>query len=331
MKVLVTANFTEEGITLLQQHMKVDYECWKDSKKIYFGEEFIEKIKHHNADAIIVEVDLVHEDVINACDLKFIGDCRGDPLNVSVETATKKGIPVFITPGRNAKSVADLTIALMLLLLRPIIELNSILHSKTISFESVEDYLNYYEMFRGMELGEKKVGIVGLGAVGFQVAKRLAGFGSEILVYDPYVNETKLKEVKAKNVSLEILVSESDIVTIHCPVNSETIGLIGKEQINKMKKSAILINTARADIVDEDALFEALQEKRIAGAGLDVFREEPLLPDNKFLTLKNVIATPHIGGQTVDVIKHQTNMMVSSIIKFLKGGKPDNIINPEVL
>lgn len=331
MKVLITANLTESGINRLKKYMDVEYKSWKETKKIYFGEEFVEKIKRAGADALIVEVDLVHEEVIENCDLKFIGCCRADPLNISVDSATKKGIPVFYTPGRNAHSVADLTVALILLKLRPILELNSILKSKKLSFENIDEYIEYYDRFRGYELYNKKVGIIGFGAIGYQVAKRLSGFGCEIFVYDPYVKEEKLKDGNFKKVSLEYLVSNSDIITIHASLTPETEKLVGEREISLMKKTAYLINTARPEIVDEDALFLALKEKRIAGAALDVFSEEPLLPDNRFLQLENVICTPHIGGSTYDVIEHQTEMIVDSVEKYLKGEKIEYIYNPEVL
>ena len=172
----------------------------------------------------------------------------------------------------------------------------------------------------GMELSNLKIGIIGMGAIGSRVAKRLAlGFGSQILYYDPYVTADHpiVKEIKAEAVDLHTLMKESDMVTIHTPPIEETEELIGKEEFALMKPTAHFFNLARSFCIDEDALYQAIEQGRIAGAGLDVFDDEPVDSDNRFLKFDNVTVMPHAGGNTRDVIKHQTDMIVADILRFL--------------
>ncbi|MFX1606894.1 MAG: 2-hydroxyacid dehydrogenase, partial [Promethearchaeota archaeon] len=196
--------------------------------------------------------------------------------------------------------------------------------------DDFKDFANMYTHLMGFELFGRTVGIIGLGQIGFEVAKRLQPFGVEILVVDPYVDSSKVKEVGGKLVELDELLEKSDIVTIHCKPTEETRGMLGAKEFEKMKKTAILINTARASITDEYALHNALQNGFIAGAGLDVFSMEPVDGDNEFLELDNVTVMPHMGGNTVETIQRQSNSIVAGILAFLKGEKPPNILNPEV-
>ncbi len=333
MKALITAEFDEYGLSLLKRHMDYTYESWRDTKKIYYDEnEFISKIKSEEADVLIVEADFVTKKVIEQCELKIIASCRDDPWNVDIKTATEKGIPVFSAPHRNTESVADLTVGLMLCVTRNIMKADRLLRAGKIIYKSEADLLTCHNMLKGIELGGKKIGIIGLGAIGFQVAKRLRyGFGAEILVYDPYVDEKRLKEVEGKRVDLETLMRESDIVTVHTRVTPETTGMIKKKHFEMMKKTAFFINTARAAITEEDALFDALKDKKIAGAGLDVFIKDPIESGDRFLTLDNVIATPHIGGNTIDTVRRQSKMIAEDIINYLSGKEPKYILNKEIL
>ncbi|HIH97587.1 MAG TPA: 2-hydroxyacid dehydrogenase [Thermoplasmata archaeon] len=333
MKALITAAFHEDGLEILKGHMDVLYESWKEKGKIYTDtSEFINKIKREKADVLIVEVDTVDEDVLSACDVKIIGSCRANPVNVEVDAATEHGIPVFYTPGRNADAVADMTIALMLAQIRHLTEVDRVLKSGEFFINTEEDFKNFLIRFSGPELGGKNVGIIGMGAVGFKVAQRLRhGFGAKILVYDPYVKEERLKAVEATAVDLETLLKGSDLVTLHVSVTPETEGMIGEKEFALMKPTAYFFNTARAFATDEDALYKALKDNRIAGAGLDVFDVEPVDSDNRFLELDNVTVTPHIAGQTVDVVRHQAMMIAEDIARYLTGEEPLHIKNPEVL
>jgi D-3-phosphoglycerate dehydrogenase len=206
------------------------------------------------------------------------------------------------------------------------------LKSGQVKIESEEDLIKLQEKLVGVELGLRTVGIVGFGAIGYRVAKRLTGFGSTVLVYDPFVKTTdpRLKEVKGRLEKLGQLMKKSDFVSLHVAATPETEKLISAEMIRLMKPTAYFINTSRGFIVDEDALFDALREKRIAGAGMDVFVAEPVESNNKFLELDNVTVTPHIAGDTLDVVKHQSEMIAGDIELFIKGKKPTYIRNPSV-
>jgi len=333
MKAFVTAPFREAGFSILKKYMDVTYENWRETGILYRdSHEYIEKIHKENADVLITEGDMIDADVLSSCDIKIIGICRGYPDNVDMEIATQKGIPVFFTPDRNADAVADLTVGLMLCQLRHITESDRLLRSGTFFVDTGEALANLYRRFMGWELGGKTFGIIGLGGVGYRVGLRLKhGFDAKILVFDPFVDEKRIKDVDGKKVELETLLKESDIVTVHAKVTSENIGMIGEKELKSMKPTAYFINTARAALVDEDALFSALKEKRIAGAGLDVFGSEPVDSDNRFLPLDNVTVTPHVGGSTYDAEIRQSLMIAQDIESYLKKKKPRFLRNPEVL
>jgi autoinducer 2 (AI-2) kinase len=235
---------------------------------------------------------------------------------------------VIHAPGRNADAVADLTIALMLMLMRNIMPAAALLRSPN---RDVGSTARIYFDLRGRELWNKTVGIVGLGAVGRMVARRLIPFGVRLIAYDPFVPQEVMDDYQAAQVDLDTLMRESDIVTLHVYVTPRTRGLVGAREIGLMKKTAYFVNTARSAITDEKALCRALSDRRIAGAGLDVFDQEPLPPEHLFFSLDNVILLPHIGGATQEVTEHQTEIIVPDIERILRGERPRNIVNPEVL
>lgn len=332
MKALITASFHPDGLARLRRMMEVVYDDWRVSKRIYFdGETFAARIRDAGANVVIVEADLVHDDVIDACDLKLIGCCRGDPVNIGIARATARGIPVLFAPARNADAVADLTLAYMLAMARNIFTVNTLLKGGQMRFERTADYLEVYERYGGFELGGVTVGIVGFGAIGRGVAQRLAGFGTRLLAYDPHVAPEVFKTYHTEPVPLDALLPQADILTVHCPDLPDTQGLIGAEQIRALKPGAYVLNLARAAVVDEDALYAALTDGHLAGAALDVFREEPLQTDNRFVALPNVLVSPHLGGATRDVVRHQTDLIVDGIEAYLHGQRPRHMVNPEVL
>lgn len=327
MRALITASFDPTCMQRLERHMSIVHEDWRREMKVYFdGQEFAKRICEAEADILIVEADLVYQDVLDACRLRMIGCCRGDPVNIDRDLATKRGIPVFYAPGRNADAVADLTMAFMLCLVRNVYPVNDALRKGTLRFDTADGFLSMYNKYGGRELGSATIGIIGLGAIGRLVARRAAGFGARILGYDPYSTAEGVTSV-----DLPTLLRESDILTVHCVVNDDTRGLIGAAELAMMKPTAYVLNLARAAIVDEDALYEALVAGRLAGAGLDVFETEPVQPGNRFLGLPNCLVMPHLGGATVDVIEHQSMMITDSIEAYLAGRRPPFIWNPEVL
>src|SRR5437899_2418868 len=188
MRALITASFDAAARTRLERLMEVVHEDWKERGSIYFdGGEFAARIRDVGADVLIVEADLVHAEVLERCPLRMIGCCRGDPVNVDLELATRKGIPVFHAPGRNADAVADLTVAFLLMLARRLPAIQETFRDGGGRVASAADFLKLYTRFTGVELGGQTVGLVGLGAVGRAVAARLVAFGPRILAFDPYV------------------------------------------------------------------------------------------------------------------------------------------------
>jgi phosphoglycerate dehydrogenase-like enzyme len=225
--------------------------------------------------------------------------------------------------------VADLAVAFMLMLARHLPGVWATYHGGGATrIEQASDYLQMYTRFTGVELGGCTIGLVGLGAVGREVAARLAAFKARLLAHDPYVTEAPAGVTLC---DLESLLRESDIVTLHAPVTPETQGLLSAERLALLKPTAFVVNTARAALTDEDALYEMLRSGRLAGAALDVLAEEPLQPGNRFLALPTVIVTPHLGGATLDVTRHQSDIVVVAMEKWLRGERPRWIANPAVL
>ncbi|MFW9786284.1 MAG: NAD(P)-dependent oxidoreductase [Candidatus Thorarchaeota archaeon] len=330
MRVLITAPFTNTGIRELQDAgLEVDHKSWLETGMLHMGGSLLKMVKEGNYEIVIVEGDELKEEVINQTELKLIGSVRGSPNNISLQAANAKKIPVIAAPGRNTIAVAEHTIALMLAQVRKLIVAERFL-KKDFFVDEFKDFANMYSTLMGTELFGRTVGIIGLGQIGYAVAKRLRAFGVELLVVDPYVDDMKIKEVGGKLVELNELLRSSDIITIHCKPTEETMGMLGAKEFEKMKKTAILINTARASIVDEYALRDALINGTIAGAGLDVFSMEPVDSDNEFLELDNVTVMPHMGGNTEETIQRQSKSIVTGILAYLKGEKPPNILNPEV-
>ena len=324
MRILITAPFHKSGLEKLENHCEVIYENWRDTGKLYFDEdELIKKLNDDRIDILITEADEVDAWVVEKTNLKLIASTRGTPVNVDEEAAAEKNIPVIYTPHRNADAVADLTVAMMLTQARKMIEIDRLLKGGKFNLadiENEEDFAEYFNRYRGVELSGLTIGIIGFGAIGSRVAFRLhKGFGSKILYFDPFVpeNHKDVIETKAKNVSLETLMKTSDMITIHTPPIEETEELIDEKMFALMKPTAHFFNLARPYCIDEDALYNAIKEKRIAGAGLDVFDEEPVDSDNRFLEFDNVTVMPHFGGNTIDVIRHQTDMIVEDILNFL--------------
>lgn len=329
MRALITASFDPAAKARLERYMSVVHEDWKERHHIWFdGGEFAKHIAAVGADVLIVEADLVHAEVLDTVPLAMIGVCRGEPINVDVELATKKGIPVFHTPGRNADAVADLTVLFMLALLRHLHAIEATYRGGDGRVEQAADYLQLYTRFTGRELGGLTVGLLGLGAVGGEVAARLVPFKSRILAHDPFVTTPPPGVTLC---DLDTLLGESDILSLHAPVTPETQGLLDAERLGRMKPGALVVNTARAALTDENALYEMLHTGHLGGAALDVLNDEPLQPGNRFLALPNVIVTPHIGGATGDVTRHQSEIVVDAMEKWLAGGRPRWIANPSLL
>jgi len=330
MRILVTARMEESGVEALREYGEVLYEPYRQTHRVFAGDMLVEKLD--GIDILVTEGDHLTADVIEKLTtLQVICDCRGTPVNVDIPAATKRGIPVLNTPGRNADAVADLTVCLMIMLARHVPNVMRLMRDRTADSHPLQMMMQIFLKFEGVELWRKTVGIIGLGVVGRAVAARLRPFGANLVAYDPYLDQGVFDALGVRPVDLETLLCESHFVTLHAKVTPETIGMLGADQFAMMKPTAYFVNLARAVLTDEDALADALREKRIAGAALDVFTKEPPPVDHPLLQLDNVIALPHIGGTTAEVAVHQTRIAVPDIARVIRGQKPLHCVNPETL
>ncbi|MEM2123440.1 MAG: 2-hydroxyacid dehydrogenase [Candidatus Bathyarchaeia archaeon] len=248
--------------------------------------------------------------------LKIIGCARGGPVNVNISAATEKGVPVLFTPGRNARAVAEYTMGLILAESRNIVRAGSALRGGTWR----ADYYSYN--LSGLELSGKTMGIIGYGAVGIMLGELAKAFGMKVLAYDPYIPDEEMHLRGVEKVGLEELLRSSDIVTIHVRLTPETRNLIGERELSMMKPEAYLINTSRGGTLDEKALYNALKEKKLRGAALDVFEEEPLPSGNPLLMVDNITVTPHIAGASIDAAHRAAQMLSEDIKNIIVGEAP---------
>ena len=271
-----------------------------------------------DVDVLVVQFTPVGRAFLKAATrLNVVGVLRGGTENVDVACATHRGICVMNTPGRNARAVSEATMGLILGEIRNIARSHAYLRSG--------DWRRSFPNSGAIpELNEKTVGLVGYGAVGRLMAGYLVAFGSEVIAYDPFVQGDP---APATLVDLETLMQRSDVVSVHARLNEETHHLIGRTELSLMKPGAILVNTARSGLVDEAALIDALSERRIMGAALDVFDTEPLPAGHPFLTLDNVTITPHLAGSTVDAFRNCPRLMAGHLTRVLKGDRDLPIVN----
>ena len=324
-RALITAEFDPAEVARLgEMGYEVQETGWGQTRHALSGEELTSLMP--GTSLLVVEVEHVSAGVITAGpELEVIATCRAEPVNVDVGAATARGIPVLTTPTRNADSVADFAVGLMLALCRNIHRAER--HLRQYGW-MVGDELPYFH-FRGPEISGRALGLIGCGAIGRALARRVRGFDMRVLVYDPYIDQAKLGDL-GQLVSLETALTQADFVSLHVPVSPETKGLLNAERLAMMKPTAYLINTARAAVVDEDALFDALASCRLAGAALDVFWNEPEIAPRWFM-LDNVLLTPHLGGAADDVKVHQSAMVLEDLQTLRAGGVPARVANPEAL
>lgn len=325
MKALILAPFCPSVLERLRQSLEIIYESWMDTRRLVPAEELIDRIQAQDIEIVIIEADFIFREVFErGRKLKLVGACRGNVTHVDIEAATEHGVLVVNTPARNATAVAELTVGLILALVRNIPAAHQM-----VSSGGWVDPTVCYSSFRGTELAGKTIGIVGFGAIGQQVARMLSSFETSILVYDPYVDSEEITRMDARPIGLDELLEQSDFVTLHCPALPETMGLINAHRISSMKPTAYLVNTAGAAIVDREAIVQALKERHIAGAAFDVYETWPVQPDNPLLKLDNVILTPHIGGSTYETVERHSQMIADDIARFLRGERPKNLLNPQ--
>ncbi len=319
-RTLVTAPFRWEGLDLLSSIADVVMDPWIDHSplRIYNADKLAERIQAEGAQIVVCEADRCAGPVFEL-PLLAIGSTRGDPTNVDVAGATAAGIPVFRAPGRNADAVAEHTIALLLAANRHVVQADADVRAG----QTYKDGSIPYQRFRAWELNGSTAGLVGLGAVGRATRWRLEGLGMRVLAFDPYADDA--------NATLDEVLAESDVISMHAAVTPETSGMIGAGQFASMKDGVIYVNAARAMLHDTDALVAALQSGKVAAAGLDHFVGEHLPEGHPLLSMANVVLTPHIGGATYNTEANHSRLIATDIALLLKGERPINIVNPEVL
>ncbi len=270
-------------------------------------------------DGVILGVDAVPASVLASANrLKILSRCGVGVDGIDMQAATARGVVVTTTPGANSVAVAELTIALILALLRDIPHHNKVVRQ------------GGWERKMGSELADCTLGLVGLGRIGLEVARRARAFETRILFTDPEPPpEEVTRSLGASARDLDSLLSESDIVSLHLPLTDRTQGMIGARELESMKKSCILVNTSRGGLVDEQALHAALSADSLAGAASDVFSQEPP-GQNPLLELDNFIATPHIGSSTVQTALRMGLMASRNALTVLEGRRPEHVANPEV-
>jgi D-3-phosphoglycerate dehydrogenase len=319
-RALVTSPLRGAGLERLRRLADVVYDPWIDQQplRIYDAEQLAARTKDEGASILVVEADVVAGPVLDL-PLTAVASTRGDPNNVDVAAATAAGVPVLNAPGRNADAVAELAVALLLAVTRHVVAADADVRAGRIYAEGSIPY----QRFRGRELRGLTAGIVGLGAVGRALAWRLEGLGLRVISSDPFN--------PAATHSLDDLLASADVVSLHAPVTADSAGMIGPDQFGLMREGAVFLNTARAQLHDDEALVAALRSGRLAGAGLDHFVGESLPVDHPLVSMPNVVLTPHIGGATWDTEARQADMVADGLELLAAGERPPNLVNPEVL
>jgi D-3-phosphoglycerate dehydrogenase len=326
MKILNTAPFDQQYLELLARDYGQLIAGIPEKERLLDNEEMINLIKKVQPDVLIVEVNEVNSTVLKQVDsLKVIAVCRSGTNNIDVQAATDKNITVINAPGRNAVAVAEWTIAMMIDLAR-----NFHKGVNLIREGAWENMVQTCYNLEGYELSGRTAGIIGVGSVGSEIAKKLDCWGMKTLGYDPFVSQKDVEGIGIKMTTMEELLQESDYVVLLASVSKENQGMIDQKRISMMKPTAYFINVARAALVDEAALFNALQTGKIAGAALDVHSEEPLPPNSPWFTLNNVTLTPHLGGATKETITRHSQMVYEDLLLIKEGRKPIHLVNPRV-
>lgn len=269
---------------------------------------------------IVAPIPLDREVLQHASNLKVISRRGVGYDTVDIPAATKQGIYVTVTPVLSG-TVADLAFALLLATARRVPQAHQLIASQR--WQKRQDR----DRFVGTDVFGKTLGIIGLGRIGSEMAKRARGFEMPLLYYDLIRNRTREEEYQIQYQPLNRVLAEADFISIHVPLTPKTRGLIGGPELKMMKRTGIIINTARGSIIDEEALFTALHENWIAGAGLDVFEEEPIPPDNPLLALDNVVLTPHLAGATSECRRRTASVAVENVIQVLQRKRPRYAIN----
>jgi glyoxylate reductase len=322
LKIYVTRQLPERGLKKIKQYF--DTEVWPDysppPKKM-----IIDKAK--NVDALVTLLsDKIDAEVFNAAPkLKIVSQLAVGFDNIDLQEATKRGIYVTNTPEVLTDTTADFSWALLMAVARRVVEADKYVRTGKWKVAWHPD------MMTGRDVHGATIGIVGAGRIGHAMAKRATGFDMKILFYDVVPRPEIEKDFGAKKVRLETLLKEADFVSIHVPLMKETHHLMNEQRLRLMKKTAYLVNNSRGPVVDEKALYKALKEGWIAGAGLDVFEQEPTPSDNPLLKLDNIVVAPHISSASLETRSQMSQMVADNLVSFFEGRRPPNLVNQDVL
>ncbi|HOZ91809.1 MAG TPA: D-glycerate dehydrogenase [Candidatus Syntrophosphaera thermopropionivorans] len=314
-KLFITRYIPEPAIKRLEEVFEV--EIFPENRAITH-EELKEKVKDIDALICLLTDNIDHEIIEAASNLKCISVYAVGYNNIDVETATKHGIVICNTPGVLTETTADLAWALIMSCARRIVEADCFVREG--KFQGWEPML-----MLGNDIFGKTLGIIGMGRIGRAVAHRALGFDMKVIYYDPQVDPESLPSDYV-SVDLTTLCQNSDFISIHTPLTPETRHLIGEKEFNLMKPTAILINTARGPIIDEQTLISALKEHKIAGAGLDVYENEPVIPE-ELIKLSNVILLPHIGSASYETRTKMALLAAENAIAVIEGKNPPARVN----
>lgn len=333
-KVLFTAEADNEIVEQLESTCDVEYCGWNVEKVVLDEDALIEKLQGKQIYA--TSYDKVTRKVIEQSnELKLIVCTRANPVNIDLEACKECGVQVAYTPGRNSDVTAEFAVALLLDVARNLSRAYMSIRDLEVVTDDTEapeikkvdvtwgkvKNRHPYSEFQGVQIKNKKMGIVGYGSIGKRVANIIRGFGAEILIYDPYCSKIDIEQPGVRMVAFQQLIEEADFISCHMKVTPQTTGMFNLEVFKQMKQSAIFINNSRGAIVVEADLIEALKTKEIAGAGLDVFDYEPLYAGHPFVNgeVKNITVTPHISGASEDSITNGTIMLVDEVQRYISG------------
>ncbi len=321
MKVFVTRKIPDNGLELLQKETTVDV---SPHDRVLERQELISMAK--GSEALLSQLtDTVDAALLDALpDVKIISNYAVGYNNIDVKAATERGVIVTNTPGVLTDTTADLAFTLMLACARRIPESDR--YARDGKFKGWAPLL-----LLGREVTGSTLGIIGMGRIGSTLAKRAKGFDMKIIYHDMVRAKPEVEEeTGARFVDMDTLLRESDFISIHVPLLPETKHMIGAAEFSKMKKTAILVNTSRGPVIDERALIEALSQKKIFSAGLDVFENEPEIPE-ELMKLDNCVIVPHIGSATIETREKMAELAAKNIILASRGEMPVSVVNPEVM
>ncbi len=331
-KLLLLAPLERSALEAICRHYDV-YQHPRWAEQAISENDLIAMLEEHRPEILVLEAQPLTEKVLTraAPFLGGIASVRTTPANIDLDCCRRLGIKVSVSPGRNAMAVVEMAVGLMLCCARMIPQAYMAVKSGACTLEpgasrneNGKDVIWHhpaimppaYLKYRGLEISGKTLGLVGFGAIARLLVPAVKGFNMRVLVFDPYVSEEAAAQSGVEKRDLASLLADADFVSLHAKVTPETTNMMNMERFRQMKKTAYLINTARGALVQEMDLYNALKEGLFAGAAVDVFANEPLYRDSPLLGLDNLIVTPHIGGATADVVRHQSRMVAANVIAY---------------